>query len=273
MRAAVVLCALALAGAARGAEKPKLVVLDLAAGAGVDPSVAGAFTASVAEQLSTTGLFDIISSKDIQTLLGLQRQRQMLGCKEQDACVAELADALGARYVLTGAVTQVGQAFQLSLQGLDSQRAQPLGRSTRIASDLDSLRRQIPYAVAEATGTPAPPPPSHLVPASFIGGGGLMVLGGILVGLHALSLEASDTRELELGLSQPAALRPAAFYQAEAAQISLEKTLSLTALLGGAVLVGVGEYLELQIARQTATRGGIALRVGPSGILVRGEWP
>jgi hypothetical protein len=36
-------------------------------------------------------------------LLGLERQKQMLGCAEDSSnCLAELAGALGARFVLNG---------------------------------------------------------------------------------------------------------------------------------------------------------------------------
>lgn len=98
----------------------------------------------------------MISTKEVQSLLGLERQKQMLGCGEQGSCLAELAGALGAKLVLSGTVGRLGEVYQLTLQMLDSAKAQTLSRSMRIAKTPELLRQQLPFAIAEATGTPAP---------------------------------------------------------------------------------------------------------------------
>ena len=66
------------------------------------------------------------------------------------------------RFVLSGALSRLESSFQLSLQLLDTVKGQPLGRSVRIAPDLEVLRAQVPYAAAEATGSPLPPPHAPL---------------------------------------------------------------------------------------------------------------
>src|SRR5690348_2331301 len=75
-------------------EKPKLVVLDLTVAGGVEPSVAGALTEAITNQVSATGFFQVVSAKDIQTLLGIERQKQMVGCTSEGSCLTELAGAL-----------------------------------------------------------------------------------------------------------------------------------------------------------------------------------
>src|SRR5437870_2729549 len=128
------------AGQAEG--KPKLLVLDLAAAGGVEKELAGAMTEAVTSEVASRGFFSVISSKDIQTLLGMERQKQMVGCRETGStCLAELGGAVGARFILTGTLARLGSAsFQLSLQGLDSGRARPIGHATVLGADVAGLR-------------------------------------------------------------------------------------------------------------------------------------
>src|SRR5207248_3217749 len=118
----------------------------------------------ITTDLAQKKIFDVVSSKDFQTLLGMERQKAALGCgADSSSCLSELAGALGARFVLSGSLARLGDTYQLSLQTLDSTKAQPIGRSTRLAKDLATLRAQLGYTVAEATATPLPAPPSHLL--------------------------------------------------------------------------------------------------------------
>src|SRR5262249_54805754 len=153
------------------------------------------------------------------TLLGFERQKQMTGCSSETSCLAELADAMGARYVLSSTLSKIGDAYQLSLQTLDSAKAQPLGRSVRIARDIDTLRAQLPYAVADATATPLPPPPSRVLPYSLIGAGGLAVVGAAVVGIDGISRDLALGREL-----QTTPTKPLSTYQGEATSIATSKT-------------------------------------------------
>jgi TolB-like protein len=227
-------------------EKPKLLVLALEPAGGVAPDVASALTETVTTEVATRGLFDVLSTKDVQTLLGVERQKQMMGCSEEArSCLTELAGALGARFVLSGSVTKLGEAYQLNLQTLDTQRAQPIGRVTRISNDLALLRGEMPYAVAEATATPLPPPPSKLLPYSMMVGGGLVFIAGGVLTLQAVSREAAVNRELENGEQNPAALRPLASYVKERNELAAQKTWGFVGLGVGAALAGAGLYLDL----------------------------
>jgi len=259
--------ALAAAPATGTAHKPKLIVLDLAASGGVEQATADAMTEALANELAARGIFEVVSSKELQTLIGLERQRQLMGCSEEGACLTELAGALGAPFILRGSLAKLGDAYQLTLQAMDSGKASTLGRSTRLASDLSALRRELPYAVAEATGTPLPPPPSRILPYSLIAAGALAAIGGGLAGVDALSRDRALSRELQNGATTSGILSDRATYQAEIASIGGERTLSLSALLAGALLGGAGLWLTLAEpavgpAPRVAlvpTAGGIAL--------------
>jgi TolB-like protein len=260
---------LSLFAAAPGAEKPKLIVLDLTA-AGIDERVGSALSEAVTAEAANRAVFQVISSKEVQTMLGVERQKQMVGCSEGSSCLTELGGALGARFVMSGSVARLGSSFQLSLQTFDTKTAQPVGRSSRIAKDLGELRGLIPWAVAEATGTPLPPPPSRWLPYSIIAGGGLLAVAGGVVGFNALTREEVISSELSHGKTNPASLRPAAEYATEADIIGRQKAQALIGLTAGAALVALGLYLnppDLPSAQAGAT---VALVPSANGVVVVG---
>ncbi len=235
--------ALSLVFAAPVAEKPKLILLDLAA-AGVEPQVSKALTEAVASEIAARGVFQVMSSGDVQTLLGVERQKQMLGCNEASSCLTELGGAIGARFVMSGSVAQLGPSFQLSLQTLDTRTTQPVGRSSRIGKDLGELRQLVPWVVAEAAGTPLPPPPSRLLPYSVIAAGGLSVVLGGVAGFNALARDEVISAELQNGKANPAGLRSASDYAYEAQVISRQKIQAVVALGLGVGLVALGLWIN-----------------------------
>jgi TolB-like protein len=225
--------------------KPRLVVLGLNAAGGVEPEIAASLTEAITKEISSRGFFEVMSMAEIQTIISSERRRQVTGCKETATdCLAELADASGARFVVSGSVAKLGTAYQLSLQTLDTQRAQVMGRATRIASDLATLLSLVPWTSAEATATPLPPPPSRLLPISLMVGGGLAFLGGGLVAADSVTHEARVAQELAEGQAGLRELRDVAYYRAEAASISLQRNIGIGMLAGGAALAGLGLWLN-----------------------------
>jgi TolB-like protein len=251
------------------AERPKLVVLALETAGGAEPEVASALSQAITAEAARRGYFEVISAQEVATLLGMERQRQLLGCSEdQSACLAELSGALGARFVLSGSLAKLGEVWQLSLQTLDSQRAQPVGRSTRLARELAVLRAQLPVAVAEATATPLPPPPSRLVPYSLLGAGAAAMVVGGLVGQDALGWERSVRDQLANDAPSAGVLRSYAAYQSDLEAISRRKTWALVGLAAGAAALGTGLYLM-----PSGVEGGFALVPTGTGVAYAGALP
>jgi TolB-like protein len=233
--------------------KPRLVVLGLNAAGGVEPEVAASLTEAITKEISTRGFFEVMSMAEIQTILGSERRRQVTGCKETATdCLAELADASGARFVVSGSVAKLGTAYQLSLQTLDTARAQVMGRTTRIA-------------------TPLPPPPSRVLPVSLMVGGGLAFLGGGLVAADSVTHEARVAQELAEGQAGLRELRDVAYYRSEAASISLQRNIGIGLLAGGAALAGLGLWLN----PSDAQGGGARAMLVPTarGAALVGVWP
>lgn len=237
---ALVIARVSFAAAPTSTEAPSLVVLQLQPGGGLDPSLATSLTEAVTSEVAQLKLFKVVSAAELQTLLGLERQKALLGCNEaSSSCMSELADAMGARFVVSGTVTRLGEALQLNLQALDTRRAQALGRSTRIATSLEVLRSQLPFAVAEAVGAPPPQRPSRVPGVVMLAAGGAGVVVGGVLWLQSFTREEAVLNELKLAKTQPnLTLSPASSYLDEARAISELR-------VAGSVVAGVGAALAV----------------------------
>lgn len=59
----------------------------------------------------------VVTKKEIAALLGLERQKELLGCTDSSSsCMAELGAALGASTMLVGGIAHVGQRYQVTLK-------------------------------------------------------------------------------------------------------------------------------------------------------------
>lgn len=236
--------------AAAEPEKPRLFVSALTA-QGVDAELARGMTDAVVDALTVRKLYDVVSTKDLETLLGAERQKQLLGVCENDAaaCSQNAADAVTARFVLSGQLSKLGTVYQLSLQMVDTQKGQPVARSLRVSDDLAKLNALVPYAAAEATGSPLPPPPSRVLPLILIGAGSASFLAGAVIGMLALSRQSVLNGELcptgvdPLQRCEGVSLRPREFYLQQDREIGTQKTVALALLLAGATLAVVGIVL------------------------------
>ncbi|MDP3501138.1 MAG: hypothetical protein Q8S33_12415 [Myxococcales bacterium] len=228
-------------------QKPRLAVLSLQP-QGVPATQAAAMTDSVVAALSSRALFEIISTRDIETALGAERQRQLLGVCEAnpDACGSSIGDLLSAPFVLSGQLSRVGTAFQLTLQTIDTAKGRTIGRSNRLASSLEELEKIVPYAAAEATGSPLPPPPSRVLPITLLTVGGVTLLSGAAYGVITLTQQTQLNDELCPG-GVPAdgrctgtALRERTFYVAQNDALTRQKWVSAGLVAGGAIIAVLG---------------------------------
>jgi hypothetical protein len=267
--------ALLCAGAAVAGETPKLLVSDLAA-QNVPAGEAAAFTDAVVSALQSRGVFQVLSSKDVREILSAQRRRELTGaCGDNDPqCASALGNALGARFVLTGSLSKLGDTYELALQMLDTVKGERKGQSSRLAKDLTTLRLLVPYAAAEAAGTPLPPPPSRVLQYSAIGTGAALVVAGGFLGMLALSQQKTLNDELcpggpTNGRCTGTNLRPLSFYQSQDTLIGHQKTAGLAMMLAGAALAGAGLYF------MPPPEGGPRVALVPqlSGLAVVGELP
>ncbi len=81
----------------------------------------------------------VVSEDDIQKAIGLGRQRELLGCADEAACATELADAMGARYVVSGRVDRFSERFLVGATVWDQHRTEVKVKAQREVSDVGLL--------------------------------------------------------------------------------------------------------------------------------------
>ncbi len=84
---------------------------------GLTPEQANVYLDYFAQQLQRAGGFTVISQSEIASLLGLERQRQLLGCDDNTSnCMAELSAALGTDALLAGSVAKSEAGYVVNLK-------------------------------------------------------------------------------------------------------------------------------------------------------------
>ena len=253
-------------------EKPKLILFELTPGGGIDATVTGPLTDAIASELGFRGFFQVLTQRDMATMLSVERQKQLMGCSDNASeCFSELSGAVGARFVMSGSLARLGDAYQLTLSTLDTQKAQPLGRATRVAKDLAALQAQLPFAISEATATPMPPPPSRVLPYTLMGVGAAgVVFGGVGLIIN-ISTESQFLSELELGRSGGLLLtQTRAQYETRANQIALGRGGSIGIISAGAVLFIIGLLMN---PADLPGRGAVAVVPTGNGLSFVGVFP
>lgn len=110
-------------------DKIKVVVLDLR-GTGIDTETRNALTQVLSETLDDLGPFSTLSSRDVASMLEMERQKALLGC-DDDSCFAEVGVALGANLLVSGSVVRIGKTAQIQLQLTNVLESQVIGRASR----------------------------------------------------------------------------------------------------------------------------------------------
>lgn len=118
---------------------PSLSVVDV-------DSQRGSFLAEhLAQELSDEGA-QVVSAQDLTVMLGLDRQRQLMGCNG-GKCVTELAGTLGVDALVTGNVARVsGERYQLNLRMLDAASGQRVRTYTKRVVGFEALLDEISRA-------------------------------------------------------------------------------------------------------------------------------
>ena len=149
---------LALATAA----SPPEVTLVFPGLSGLDAAVADAVSDRFASELGKGAGVRVVTRRDVEQVLGLERQKALLGCSEtSSSCIAELAAGLGANALITGTVVPVGTKVTVTLRLLDARDGRVISSESARLRDLDAaqdwLDEQAPRTRAkaiEAFGSP-----------------------------------------------------------------------------------------------------------------------
>ncbi len=254
--------------------------MDIRALDGVSESATKVITELIATEIQALGHYDVISRNDVANMLGFQREKEMLGCAEDAACMAEIGGALGTDYVLVGQVAAFGTRYRIAISLQDVKKAKVVSRQgsfcdrsedalaaaaqeaiTNIFREVESGGQLPPPVVKRAPAlvpaAPAPPPP--LRKAGWItAGAGLAVLaaGGVFDYLGYAAFQ-DEKRAAEAGDT-------AAFADYRATSLDRRRTAKLL-YAGGTLALGTGVVLHFIGAPKSAV--SLDVRPMPGGAL------
>lgn len=196
------------------------------------------YSEHLAQQLKVSGL-QVVTSREIGSLLGIERQRQLLGCTET-SCIAELANALGVDGLVLGDLALLSGRYQVNLKILSSADGRTIALSSASAGSegelvevLTAAARQLARDSSLALGRPVPE----------VAGGGLRrfawvpLVGGVaFAGAGAACLVVSQNARETLRTGAPGASGLSVKSTGETTQ-----ALGIAGLaVGGAALLGAG---------------------------------
>jgi len=162
----------------------------------VEKDLASFFADELARGLRKHGVA-VVTSADIQAVLGLERQRQLLGCADDSrgSCLAELGGALGCEGILQGKVARLDGSLRANLKVLSTADGHTVAETVVEASSekdfvakLEDAAGRLAAPLVEKAGPVAavaeraPTLRSRAwIPAAL--GGAVAIAGGVLVGL------------------------------------------------------------------------------------------
>jgi PEGA domain len=119
----------------------RLAVLDFTLAGSAHADLARVLADAAAAGAAATPDLQVLSQGDIAAMLGLEKTRQMLGCTEDQGCMAELAGALDSDRLLSGSLTILERTSLLTVKVLDVKKSRTLSRVT--ATLLDATEREL----------------------------------------------------------------------------------------------------------------------------------
>jgi TolB-like protein len=249
----------------------------------ITPEQASLYTEVVAQQLTSRGV-KVMTNADMTAVLGLERQKQLMGCTESN-CAAELAGALGFDALVTGTVGKVEGRYSLSVKLLNPTNATTLGTYSQqgltpraleaallraaweLANQLSTLPGHealkpadlAPVVAIEQPQATASLRPFALIPAVLAVAGG--VVGGVFYSQAMDKLNAMDPSKISL--------QEARNYAADGK--ALERNAWISFGIGGACLVTAVLMFALGDAGGPAPIAWFDAHGG--GFAVTGRWP
>lgn len=129
-------------------KRPRVAVLDVKASGAVDQRLADGLNPVIGGKVAAQPDLQVITTADIRTALGFERQKQMLSCSDTN-CLAEIAGALGADFLLSTELSKVGSTWIVGLSLLDARNAQVKAKATRSADAEEFVVRAAVLATRE----------------------------------------------------------------------------------------------------------------------------
>lgn len=198
-------------------------------------------TEQLLTELAKNGQLKPIGASDIATLLGMERQRQLVGCSESaQSCQAELVAALGVEWLATGSLGRLGSSLRIDLKvlrGSDGAVTYRGGRTLSNESGLfDAVTGLADEILALEVFRAGDARPAGAGPTVALIAGGVALLAGIVVSTIAL-VDYSNVRNPAWRMNEFEPTQRAAI-----ARFDVAKILG-PILIGLGAVAGVGGWL------------------------------
>jgi len=126
----------------------KIAVLDIRA-TGTDESTARTLTEILAVEVGRFAGTQVVTSNEVESMLGLEQRKQIVGCNENVSCVAEIAGALGVDMLCTGSLGIVDGTSVLTLRVIDVRKARVEARLYETDSRAGAFIAKMPGLAAK----------------------------------------------------------------------------------------------------------------------------
>lgn len=296
-------CVCGLAAASFAAEKPRVVVLGISGSSEKLKQIGESVAEQVLTELGKTELVEAMGTSDVQAVLGMERQKQMLGCSENStSCLAEISAALGAPWLVSGTIGQFGKTTRLDIKLIRAKDGKAIFRDGTNFQDESELFERVtgivaklvarmdlkkephvdtpvkvePVVVAPSVTGPVEPPLSVTAPAgpaqaaAPVGpwvmtglSAGVVIGGAVMVGLGAA--QRADTQKALASLTPPS-------YGTARRDLGDGDTMMLVGgIVGGVGVAALGTAIGWLIMGKTEAPK-VSLGVGVGSIVVQGEF-
>ncbi len=181
-------------------EKPRVLVSGIEASEPALAKLADAATQQLETELSRSGDVVVLGQRDLVATLGLERQRQLLGCSD-DGCAFELGSALSAAWMVGGTLGGAGERLRLDLRVLRLKDGVAVWRDGHTFVDPGDLFPTVTQLAGAARSAFAPgtvvakQSPRGVGPWVLLGAGAVLAAGGgIAIGTARGEFEAVQSR-------------------------------------------------------------------------------
>ncbi len=130
------------------ADKSGVAVLDIQ-GTGIDVQLLPTLTEVLTVEIDALGKYKVVAGRDIQSMLGFEQQKDMLGCTDA-ACLAEIGGALGVDRIVASHIGKVGSTYVVNIKLINIRKADTEGRVYEtVRGEVDALINTIRASVVK----------------------------------------------------------------------------------------------------------------------------
>jgi TolB-like protein len=154
LRGIALFCLVSLVGLPALAQKegeagPKSLLQMKLVANNMDQQTVNTIESFITGELDNHKSLKVLAGEDIKRMLDLEAEKQAAGCDDDSSCLAEMAGALGAEFVVTGQLGKLETRLILTLSLIDVNKKEAVNRVTVKADSLDAMPEQVEKAVSQ----------------------------------------------------------------------------------------------------------------------------